>query len=880
MKKIIVIIICILLNSLTFAYAHTEEFDFCEAFENHGSILIITAFNTGDILHANKVVSNFYGQINSYPYIKENKTYLIGIVKNKHENEKSVLINVLFSTIILLLSSSFLIIKNYKKLKVQSDEISNFNELRKTYIDANNSLIYLKDENLKYIFVNKAVMDFYNKKSDEIVGNDVNKLAEIEYAHWSNKIDLEVLEKNTIIIDEKRFKDKVFKSTKFPVKLNSGNYGVGAYVEDVTEAYLSKRKEEKRLLRNQILVDVMNRKFESTQEQLDYALNESLKLTESRFGYIYLYNDGEQEFVLNSWSKAVMTECSVVENLTRYQLEKTGLWGEVVCQRKPIIVNNYEIPNKFKNGYPEGHVKLTKLMSVPLIIDDKIVAVVGLANKEYDYDDYDVYETITLMNGIWNAKERREALTKYRVERNKFLQTLISIGDGVIVVDLDGKVTMLNKVAEELTGWTINEAKGKHYKEVFVLSHENPKLSINDPIEGVLKTDTVQELGNHALLISKHGVKYSLEDSAAPIKDYKGITYGVVLVFRDVTEKKEQRKKIEYLSFHDSLTGLYNRVFLKEELKRLDTERNLPLSIIMGDMNGLKLTNDIFGHTAGDQLLRKAAKVLKKVLRADDIIARAGGDEFTILLPKTNKEEAKKIIERVKEQFSKEKVKAIRGSMSMGCDTKYSVKDDILLIMNNAEKRMYSAKTLDRENIKTSVIETIIGTMHGKSQKEEEHSKNVSKICEDIGRIMGLSDVEIRKLKEAGYLHDIGKIIFKNTLLNKNGNLTDQEKHEMQRHPIVGYRILNSFDGTLDLAETILAHHEEWDGSGYPKGLKGEEIPKLARIISVAENYDEMTNKYNNNPLNKDEAVKELIKLAGKKFDPNIVDFFVKVHKK
>ncbi|HCS09818.1 MAG TPA: hypothetical protein DIV40_00050 [Clostridiales bacterium] len=819
MKKVLILVIAILLYSMTVSYAHTGDIDLYE----------------------------------------------------------SILINVLIIAIILLMATGLIIIKSLKKLKAQKNEISINNELIKTYIDANNSLIYLKDENLNYVFVNKAVMEFFDKSQDEIVGHNIYDIAEIDYADMSNKLDLEVLEKGTIITAEKKWREKVLKSTKFPVKQANGNYGVGAYIEDVTEAYRNKKMEEKRLISNQILVDVMSRKFESTQEQFDYALNESLKLTESKFGYIYLYNEEKQEFILNSWSKDVMDECAIIEKLTKYQLENVGLWGEVVRNRKPIIVNDFQLPNKLKKGYPEGHVNITKFMSIPVLIDEKIVAVVGVANKEYDYDDNDVYELITLMNGIWNAKERREALINYKAERNKFLQTLISIGDGVIVVDLAGKVTMLNNVAERLTGWTYKEAKGKHYKEVFVLSHENSKAVINDPIGDVLKTDTVQELGNHAILTSKQGVRYCLEDSAAPIKDYKGNTYGVVLVFRDVTEKKEQRDKIEYLSVHDPLTGLYNRIFLGEELKRLDTKRNLPISIIFGDMNGLKLTNDIFGHAAGDLLLKKAAKVFRQVLRADDIIARVGGDEFTILLPNTNEEKAKEIIDRIKIQFSKEKVKAIKGSISMGCDTKHSADENIFLKMSNAEKRMYSVKTLDRENVKTTTIEAIIDTLHRNSQREKEHSKNVSVYCENMGKAMGLSDVKNRRLKEAGYLHDIGKITLSHRLINNNGKLSDQELHEMKQHPVAGYRILNSFDGTLDLAETILSHHEKWDGSGYPKGLKEKEIPLLARIIYVAGSYDEMTNKYSKAPLNSDEAVIELIKAAGKKFDPEIVELFVKM---
>jgi len=210
----------------------------------------------------------------------------------------------------------------------------------------------------------------------------------------------------------------------------------------------------------------------------------------------------------------------------------------------------------------------------------------------------------------------------------------------------------------------------------------------------------------------------------------------------------------------------------------------------------------------------------------------------------------------------------------MGCDTKTNTGQDIKRTLKNAEDKMYKEKMLSRKTINSDMVRKIIETLHDKSLREKQHSINVSEICQQIGRAMGMPETEVRKLKEAGFMHDIGKIVIDENILNKKGILSEEEKRAMQRHPAVGYRILNLFDDTLDLAEGVLNHHENWDGSGYPKGIKGKEIPKLARIIAVAEAYDSMTNNLNKYAKSKEEAIQEIKRKSGEKFDPKIVEAF------
>ena len=176
------------------------------------------------------------------------------------------------------------------------------------------------------------------------------------------------------------------------------------------------------------------------------------------------------------------------------------------------------------------------------------------------------------------------------------------------------------------------------------------------------------------------------------------------VIVSDITDRKNKEKNMFYFSYHDCLTGLYNRRFYEEELKRLDTERNLPLSIVMGDVNGLKYINDTFGHLKGDDLLMKVADSIKKACRSDDIIARLGGDEFVILLPKTDTVEAERIIERIKEFLILETVGTRKISMSFGFETKHTIQEDIQQIFSLTEKKMYQKKSVESVRVNNDDI--------------------------------------------------------------------------------------------------------------------------------------------------------------------------------
>ncbi len=498
-------------------------------------------------------------------------------------------------------------------------------------------------------------------------------------------------------------------------------------------------------------------------------------------------------------------------------------------------------------------------------------------SKELDkYFNINVYspspnQFATIFTDITFEKRYQE---KIKAERKFFETTINSIGDGVISTDVEGKIIIMNKVAEKLTGWKVSEAKGKNVKKVFNIIHEKTGEKCEEYFEKVIKEGKLIELQNHTVLIKKSKEQISIEDSASPILDENGKINGAVIVFRDITEKKEKQEKINYLSYHDHLTSLYNRHFFEEQIRRLDVQRNLPLTIAMLDVNGLKMVNDVFGHEAGDQLLRRVAYILRKQSRADDIISRFGGDEFVILLPRTKNKEAGELMNRIKDALNQEKNEKYVISLSMGWATKDDVSQDRKEIFDLAEDLMYRKKVTESQEMRVQTINLIVKSFHEENPSEKLHSEKVSELCQKIGKKMNLDQETLRELKVAGLLHDIGKCIVDKKILYKSGKLTSNEFEEIRKHAETGYRILKSADLYSSVAEYILSHHEWWNGGGYPRGLSSDDISLAGRILAVAEAYQYMIEERPyKETYSHERAINEIKNWAGTQFDPEIVQY-------
>lgn len=351
----------------------------------------------------------------------------------------------------------------------------------------------------------------------------------------------------------------------------------------------------------------------------------------------------------------------------------------------------------------------------------------------------------------------------------------------------------------------------------------------------------------------------------------------VMMILTDITERLRAEEQIYFLSYHDKLTSLYNRAHIEAVLPELEQTEALPLSIIMADMNGLKLVNDVFGHQQGDQILVAMANALQKACRQADIIARWGGDEFVILLPKTDKNECLRVCERIQRACDEIDDCAIPLSAAIGTATKDAGVARLTEMLTVAENRMYNDKLTKTREVRKNIVANLEKMLSSRCFVSIGHSARVRQLATDFACFIGIdrAAAEVKLLDQLAALHDIGKVAISSKILGSTEPLTPSEWDIIKNHSEIGYRLAQSI-GEAAVADIVLALHERWDGGGYPCGLQGEQIPFLARLFSVVDTYDVLTHDrpYRVAMSNK-MALREIEAGSGSQFDPELVKQFI-----
>lgn len=459
-------------------------------------------------------------------------------------------------------------------------------------------------------------------------------------------------------------------------------------------------------------------------------------------------------------------------------------------------------------------------------------------------------------------------------DREEMLNLLMEeVSDYVIVHTASGAIKLMNKSAENGLGPALNE-HNLPAPEVTYFFASPPALIMKNAwkslderrpfmAEGVVRR---RDGSSFRALISSH----ILTRGAEPF---------VLTIAKDLTAAESAGAGASAADARDPITGLLNSSSLEEELRRLDLDRQLPISIITGKLNGIKIVNNAFGRQVGDGMLRAAARTLRKVCRSCDLIFRREESGFAILLPHTKEAHAAGIAERIENTFRETRVKdlPVSPSISTGYSAKLNRWQDISNVLKEAEEDMQKKQSSQNPKMRTAILESILTRLGDTTPETPDHILRVRQICRLLGRLSGLDSRDLELLDLAAHLHDIGKISIPARVLSRAGPLAPDEREEIKRHSETGYNVaMAATSGETAVADAILSHHERWDGKGYPYGLDGDKIPLLSRIIALGDAFDVMTRGTPYRAaMPAEEGLREVEMQSGRQFDPHLASLLI-----
>lgn len=458
----------------------------------------------------------------------------------------------------------------------------------------------------------------------------------------------------------------------------------------------------------------------------------------------------------------------------------------------------------------------------------------------------------------------------YRIVKVTSRFVLNQMKDGIVVIDRNGIMMDCNIIAARILGKKKRQLIG--HESESVLTGIFARIYESHIGEKNAETTEINILGLNRI--------YEIDDQS--VYDHQHRFLARLIILKDVTAIKEAADRVIYQSTHDALTGLRNRVAFDKELDGWSGVENIPIGLISLDVNGLGYINQRHGQEKGDHCLCRAARIIEMVAPNNALIGRIGGDCFAIAMKNTSEYEIKNVINQLLNEISKDAATLPDGEIYIQMGIGYSMRlfkdESIEVLKKEAIQNMQRKKMLDDSSFRSGILSILKTTLIERNVEDYNHLNRTQHLVKLLGNELGVPDNMQDDLTLLALLHDIGKLTIPDAILYKPAQLTSEEWEVMRQHPQRGYQIAESNREISYMARSILHHHERWDGTGYPNGLKGEEIPQLSRIISVVDAFDAMTyDRVYQKARSKTEAMEELKRCSGSQFDPQIVQSFEKI---
>ncbi|BDI33887.1 hypothetical protein CCAX7_59380 [Capsulimonas corticalis] len=496
------------------------------------------------------------------------------------------------------------------------------------------------------------------------------------------------------------------------------------------------------------------------------------------------------------------------------------------------------------------------------------------------------------------VSERQGAEDSLRQERQRFRSFAESLGAGLLLTDLDDVIQYANPRMAEITGYEISEIMGRRALDLFLSPEDRETMRGNN------RERSSGASGRYEIeIVRKDGERRWVEVDVVPYRDEKQQIVGTLATNTDISARKALErdrdlalKDAEERADRDPLTNLLNhRTFYK----RLDEEANRAqrdgstLAVVMMDIDNFKFFNDTYGHATGDDVLRHVATRLQALCRQYDCVARFGGDEFALLLPRVGTNTAGEIEARLRAGLENithllpNRQAAVPITVSLGASLLPHNAADRRGVVRQADERLRRVKTggaieAEADQVRASMtgrvdgfsmLDALVTAVDNKDRYTRKHSEDVMWYSLMIAEELGLEEKTRHTVAVSALLHDVGKIGIPDAVLRKPGKLTPEEYETVKQHPMMGAIMVGAIAGLEDTLDAVRHHHERWDGDGYPFGLRGAETPLIARLMAVADALSAMTtDRPYRKGMERDRALEILRNGKGTQWDPACVD--------